>query len=162
MQIPSHQGQWTTCECPEDDKQNMDLIWSRRIYGREQIWTWNSTERWKWWLACLVLDCEECNWGDVHRFPQWTKVSFVARYKNLNSLNQTRTPWDLGMLHHMKIVLLTYDICSFVCYLRCVHCPELHWWCCSNLEQLFWHWDMDWVKIENVAVGCNCAWLHNK
>ena len=164
MQIASHQGKWTTCEWPGDDKHNGTFIWSKTIYvggrGSELEIQQSVGWRWKWWLACLVLDCGECNWGDVDRFPQHSgQKSPSLPDKNLNSQNQTRTSLNLGMLHHITIVLLTYGICSFVCYLRCVHCPELHWWRCSNLEQLFWHWDLDWVNIEKVAVECNGAWL---
>lgn len=51
-----------TCEClgdPPPDKYN----------GIYLNLTLNDGWRWKWWPAWLILDCEECNWGDADRFP---------------------------------------------------------------------------------------------
>ena len=38
-----------------------------------------------------------------------------------------------------------FDCC--VSYVHCVSCLELHWSCCSDLEELLWPCGMGWVKI---------------
>ena len=46
-----------------------------------------------------------------------------------------------------------------VCYITCVSCPELHWYCCSNSEEL-WCWAI--VKIESMSCSMtsSCAGVH--
>ena len=50
----------------------------------------------------------------------------------------------------------TWLIVAFVCcigYMYCTICPELHWSCCCDFEQLLYPCGMGWEKISNLPAG---------
>ena len=62
---------------------------------------------------------------------------------------------------HCHIFNFNRIVCLiFVVAWVALSCPELHWSCCSDLEQMLWPCGVGWMKIEKSCSACGPAHVH--